>query len=124
MRSIVIASSPKTDLNSSLYAACAEREATTALGSACISLSASIGAEACSSSVAARPSQKKVLRCAMLRSVGELRAPAERAWPNEVARPSLQPSCGSWQLAQAIAPEPERRGSKKRRLPSSDLASV
>lgn len=57
-------------------------------------------------------------------TVGVARARVLPPQPMAVFSPSDQPSAGLWQLAHAIAPLPDRRGSKNRACPSFTRSAV
>src|SRR5262245_4861482 len=87
-----------------------------------ISSGEAIGPSACSSSVAARPSQNSASAHATLSSVGLRRFSVFEAWPTPRPRPSPHEKPGLWQVAQEITPDAESRGSKNSARPSSTRA--
>ena len=56
--------------------------------------------------------------------VGALRWPTRPCMPTETGLPSVKARAGSWQVAQATDPSPERRGSKKSFSPNTTSAGL
>jgi hypothetical protein len=89
-----------------------------------ISTSVSIGPSACSSRVAARPSQNWAPKKPEVSTVGVLRSPICPSWPTARGLRSVSPSAGLWQVAQEMTPEALILGSKNSIRPSSIRASA
>ena len=91
-----------------------------------ISTGLTIGPTACSSIVAARPSQNWC--CSMLEARlstgGALRPPFLPSTPVETGVGSENPCCGRWQVAQETVSSTDRRVSKNNQRPSRTVAGV
>src|SRR6185436_482853 len=89
-----------------------------------ISTGSTTGLRACCSSDWTRPSQKRWLRYAAWKIVGEFRRPSVPLQPCDTSFPSLNPFPGRWQVAQATSAQLDRLGSKKSASPSFTLSFV
>src|SRR5512132_2077616 len=89
-----------------------------------ISTGFTIGPFACSSSVAARPSQNCTGRYAAFHTVGAERSPCLPSTPTLTARSSSPASITLWHELHDTVAVSDSRGSKNSCLPSSTLATV
>src|SRR3954452_8543531 len=107
-----------------LAGSAARRAAALAMSPPPISRGFSIGPLTCASSVGARPSQKKVRPQARFHRDGVRRGSGSPSLLGGGSTPAENDRAGSWHVAQAISPAPERRGSLKRLRPRSTFSVV